>query len=342
MAGNEQGQKVLCTAFLLGLLAWILTWLTRPEADLFLAVASPVAILLLSGALFLILRRPAHALPIARVTYWFFLVIWLGLISLGNLNATTVLTLVMLLVFAYLVFSTGTAFRVALVSVVAEVGIGFAHIYLGPGAGSPLPELVTLGKNGLFLGVILLLLHALAKNKDAYAAEQLESQRLRVAAYRDVLTGLRNRRRLEEQLDQQLALAQRHDRPLSLILFDIDRFKDINDTLGHEVGDETLKLIAAAIEPALRAGDVLGRWGGEEFLIITPETDAEEARALAERLREQIERHDFPHPMKVTASFGVAEKGEGSTPKEMLRSADTALYEAKGAGRNRTAQAEPF
>ncbi|PKM23226.1 MAG: diguanylate cyclase [Gammaproteobacteria bacterium HGW-Gammaproteobacteria-14] len=157
----------------------------------------------------------------------------------------------------------------------------------------------------------------------------------------DSLTGLRNRRFLDEQLQREFIRCYRYQHPLSVILIDIDHFKVFNDTYGHQVGDECLRLVANQIAHCVaRDSDTAARYGGEEFCLVLPETDTEGARAVAERIRRKISESPFMvsgNGVPITASFGVA-CIHPSTPEgydSLIREADAALYQAKDEGRNR-------
>jgi diguanylate cyclase (GGDEF)-like protein len=150
----------------------------------------------------------------------------------------------------------------------------------------------------------------------------------------DVLTGLSNRRKIETCLNQKLKEGAR-GLPFSLIMIDIDHFKMINDTYGHEVGDYVLTDVAQLLQATIRESDILGRWGGEEFLLILPKTTHEGALRLAEELRARLAEHIFSsYPNPVSASFGVADYRPQDTANELIKRADTALYRAKHNGRN--------
>lgn len=156
----------------------------------------------------------------------------------------------------------------------------------------------------------------------------------------DSLTQIYNRMKLDSSLQTEINRANRYQHPLSIILLDIDHFKAVNDTHGHQVGDEILIEIANLLRCNIRTLDILGRWGGEEFLIICPETNTEGAIALAEKLRQLIEAHIFPLAQTQTCSFGIAQHQqttyEQSEAEDLLVGiADTALYLAKEKGRNR-------
>lgn len=167
------------------------------------------------------------------------------------------------------------------------------------------------------------------------ALEQMNA-RLESIAHLDPLTNLWNRRRIEEAVDAELALAEREGRDFAVLLFDIDYFKRINDTYGHDVGDNVLKGLASIVNDERRGGDTLGRWGGEEFIYTASGADAESAHQIAERLRQRIAEESFEHVGQVTVSVGLTSWQEGDTYVDLVRRADQALYEAKGAGRNCT------
>jgi two-component system cell cycle response regulator len=151
----------------------------------------------------------------------------------------------------------------------------------------------------------------------------------------DALTGINNRRYFDYKLAELLNIALRYKRPLSLIMFDIDHFKDINDAYGHGTGDFILKELSAVTKEELRTTDFFARYGGEEFMIIAPETPLSTVKELAERLRLKVEKHDFKIGQTVTCSFGVTEVKTGDTSQSIIYRADTALYEAKETGRNK-------
>ena len=156
----------------------------------------------------------------------------------------------------------------------------------------------------------------------------------------DGLTEIHNKRSLMEFLDRELARSARYNRPLSLLLFDLDRFKSINDNLGHLGGDFTLRELAACVKAGVRKEELFARYGGEEFAVVLPEVTAEGAVAVAERIRSRVEAHPFrfdEKPYQVTVSVGVAStSGDDSmTPVELIRLADEKLFQAKREGRNR-------
>nr|WP_158651808.1 GGDEF domain-containing protein [Marinobacterium profundum] len=151
----------------------------------------------------------------------------------------------------------------------------------------------------------------------------------------DSLTGLINHRRVQVLLTQEISRAQRFQRPLSVILFDIDNFKQVNDNHGHPVGDAVLRQVASLMSSAVREVDFLARTGGEEFMLIATETDGVLAREMAERLRQILCGADFGIGRPVTASFGVSQLRSKERASVLLQRADERLYWSKREGRNR-------
>jgi diguanylate cyclase (GGDEF)-like protein len=159
----------------------------------------------------------------------------------------------------------------------------------------------------------------------------------------DPLTGIYNRRYLERRLEDEFVKAKRHGLPLSLLILDIDHFKQVNDTFGHQAGDLVLSHIGKLLLAAARTSDVVARFGGEEFMLIAAQTDVSGATSLAERVRQYVERHPLTiagerrKEIKVTISVGVAFcTAESIDVKALIAQADSAMYEAKQNGRNRT------
>jgi len=182
-----------------------------------------------------------------------------------------------------------------------------------------------------------------AKEKTEKLANELHSANIKLheLAFRDALTGLFNHRFFQEALDRELDRTMRYQRDLSLIIFDIDHFKKVNDTYGHPVGDRVLAAIGRSAEQTVRNSDVIARYGGEEFAIILPETDFMGAAALAERLRSGIELLDIEvegTTIKVTVSVGFTSCRHNIRNPEkrtIIGMADKALYIAKQSGRNK-------
>jgi len=167
-------------------------------------------------------------------------------------------------------------------------------------------------------------------------------QRLKHLAGHDGLTELLNHRHTREQLQREFDRVSRYAGSLSLLMIDIDHFKQVNDRHGHPTGDTVLREVARVVKEAVRAVDLVGRYGGEEFAAILPQTDVQEARLLAERLRKAVEALAVPAPnaiVRVTISTGIASypAPNVASPDDLIREADRALYRAKQDGRNRVA-----
>jgi two-component system cell cycle response regulator len=185
-------------------------------------------------------------------------------------------------------------------------------------------------------GEVLTRVEAAARTKDLQQELVAQGARLEALLREDALTGLSNRRAILTQLGGMVSAARRHGHPFSIAVLDLDHFKRINDSHGHKAGDAVLVAAAHAIGTHLRAEDQLGRLGGEEFLVLLPDTDAHAAHHVAEKLRAEVAgvRSEAP----ITVSIGVA-TWDGEAPEDLLHRADEALYAAKDAGRDRVAAA---
>ncbi len=154
-------------------------------------------------------------------------------------------------------------------------------------------------------------------------------------AITDPLTGLNNRTKIDYDFDLEIEKARTFETHFSIIIIDIDKFKSINDNYGHLTGDKVLVEFAEIISRSCRKPDIIGRWGGEEFIIICPQTNAADTMTLAGKLRNNISEHLFAQEHRITASFGIAEYRERDEIDTIMKRADEALYEAKNNGRNR-------
>jgi diguanylate cyclase (GGDEF)-like protein len=179
----------------------------------------------------------------------------------------------------------------------------------------------------------------LLRQRDARLTEL--NRKLQQLAHTDDATGLFNKRRLIEQLEAEIARSRRYGDILSCLMLDIDHFKQINDTLGHQAGDEVLRQIGGLLRCSVRVTDLVARYGGEEFTILLPKTGHAGAWRAAEKLRHSVEAHTFVASqldIRLTVSIGIASytRFDNLDPHQVLLAADTALYRAKGEGRNRT------
>ncbi len=174
----------------------------------------------------------------------------------------------------------------------------------------------------------------------------LNHERLKRVALTDPLTGIFNRRFFDRKIADEVSRTHRYGQPLTCLFFDLDRFKNINDQLGHQTGDQVLQEVAGIIDSHLRRSDIFARYGGEEFVALLPHTTCSDGREIAERIRKNIAEHNFELPdgsiNKVTISIGVATllpgisgKKQTSDPEQLIKAADQALLQAKENGRNR-------
>ena len=187
----------------------------------------------------------------------------------------------------------------------------------------------TIGTTGAIVGLLVARVERIASG---FAAQ----------AHTDPVTAIGNRRDFDERFKMEIERAERHGRPLSLVVCDLDRFKEVNDKLGHEEGDEALRRVAAAIVGAVRSIDAVTRLGGEEFGVILPDTNRERASQVAERIRTAIGAEFASYPVPLTGSCGVACTDDaGVNLHDLFRAADGALYVAKREGRDRTVAFEP-
>jgi diguanylate cyclase (GGDEF)-like protein len=175
-----------------------------------------------------------------------------------------------------------------------------------------------------------------------HLTDELQEANAKLArlAITDPLTGLPNRRSLYEHLQREFQRAGRYRHPMSVVMSDIDHFKKVNDTWGHQIGDRVIRLVADVMRSLVRASDIAGRFGGEEFLLVAPETGREAVAPLCERIRSLVEREaaragDGIPPVTISVGAASTDAVHVETVDELVHAADTALYEAKRAGRNR-------
>ena len=253
-----------------------------------------------------------HALELVDLLYWFPLVY----------------------VLAYIMFQT----RIGLI--VSLVFVGFLTV---PSLARVAPDVLNgeFSKFNLLLRFILAnvaysaLLFVVAWTRERYAQLRAYGDAMAFLANTDSLMMIPNRRQIEILLEAEMDRAQRYGQMLSIIVFDIDHFKRVNDQYGHGVGDYVLKEVALIVKNNIRPSDEVGRWGGEEFLIVAPQTEIPQAESLTERLRLRIAQHPLEIVGHVTVSFGIANYGGSETSERLLQRADEALYRAKANGRNR-------
>ena len=187
-------------------------------------------------------------------------------------------------------------------------------------------------KNNLVAGVVI-------DSIDITKIKEMEDQ-LKLLSQTDPLTQIYNRIKFNDSLSRETIRSKRYQTELSLIMIDIDHFKGINDTYGHDVGDDVLKSLAELFMECTRETDICARWGGEEFMLLLPHTNLENASKLAERIRARIEKKSFKPAPTVTASLGVTQFVESDNDETFIKRVDRALYMAKEKGRNRVISAQ--
>lgn len=330
-------------------------WLTDAPDDPWVRWGyPPLAALLLTFA-WILLHRPAWAVR-AAVTALVMIEAWWLVVVTGRIaqapDATTawvsllptpLLDVGVCLAVGFLFQRTRTAMLhggvyAALTTVVLATALGQR-----PGGEDYLWPTV---RYGVYLGVFLVLLLALSRAKEHFAAavadadrSDADAARMRDMAYLDELTGIANRRRLVDELGYQAGLVG-PDHPVSVIFFDLDHFKAVNDTYGHDLGDQVLRAVARIAGSAVRDGDLPARLGGEEFVVVAPATDHERALGLAERLRRALPLElERGLGVRLTASFGVTQLGPHESSDSVLRRVDELMYRAKVEGRDRVESA---
>ena len=340
--------RVYAIAFPIGVLTlvlvYILDFVQGTSTPFQLLILPLIATTLIVSAL-IVARAPQHLRKLERV--WFVIVslfLALRFYSIvyqtamqgnGSMFTTFLQWLPMIYFLAFLMFRTRQALFASVVFylllliptlvIVLRFGMRSFEVF----------DVSTLIQIHLSHAVYIPVLSGIALLKAEYVRAAARADALAAIATVDYLTGAANRRQSEQQLSQMIDRAQRYEHKLSLLLLDIDTFKLINDAHGHSTGDLVLIRLVELLHEHLRASDVCGRWGGEEFIIIAPETPLDQAVLLADRLRTIIAAESIELIGRFTVSFGVAELKPGEGSHEFVKRADHALYRAKQNGRNR-------
>ncbi len=301
----------------------------------------------------LLLRRRAarHPWLIALAIQFWFVCFTLDLYAIGPYTSPFGMLLLVFPVLGFIVFGVRpvtaglVTFGLLLVaSTLAERAglIPYAPLFVA----SPLVDgrphtswILSLGAIPLFASAMILAIFAIV-----IAQWRDRERQLRELVKTDYLTEVHNRRSFMERAELEFSRACRHGKPLTIVMVDVDHFKRVNDEYGHSIGDEVLKLVAKILAAEVRRHDIVARYGGEEFVLLLAETDAAQARVMAERCRSSIESAKlllYGSPVSVTASVGIADYPHEAVSRieELVDRADQALYEAKQAGRNRVAVA---
>jgi diguanylate cyclase (GGDEF)-like protein len=340
-------RKTYLIATLAGLPALVLVWISMGPEGLIGHMIFSLFILFYLACILALWSRVVSIRLAERVMFLgvgLFLFVHLSYVLYANASLadarTTITevsytTLTVLYVVAYLIFDSRTALRISLtmfgLELFAVLVKAISEAPDGPNTGAVLWAL----RMHAFMGAVIALIYASSYLKDQLLSQREMAEAMHRLAHTDQLTGVANRRELYSGLQKEIKKSERYGRPLSIIFFDLDNFKSVNDTYGHDCGDRVLRDVVRITERVLRTTDRLGRWGGEEFVVLAPETNLQEASRMAERLRVEIATHRNGSAPTVTASFGFAEIEAGDTPEALIKLADQGLYKAKFLGRNR-------
>jgi diguanylate cyclase (GGDEF)-like protein len=276
---------------------------------------------LLSNAVFILLELIAGTLEKQLWIFAVYILIHLSLLSIMAIKSP--------------LFSSNVGYKIIALAVIIPLFFGISQVYLLLNQ-YDLRVIIGLGITGAATSYSLVALGfmtmMLVIERDRYAMQ----------AHSDALTGLNNRRGLYNHLEYVVAECERNSESLSAVVCDIDFFKKINDSYGHDAGDVVLKHFAELLKKAVRGGDIVARLGGEEFVICLPKSDMSKSRQFAERTRKLIENMEVAtknRKIKLTASFGVASQHTNIDTDLLIKAADKALYEAKARGRNQVCSA---
>lgn len=344
-------RRVLLVCLAAGALAVVVVAVLRWD-DPVLRGVSPflLVVVLLFG--WVVLRRPRATVPVSRVVLTGLDVLWLVTMASrlstesgggwDSLFPTTFMGLALFVVIGYLVYPTRFAVLHAGALVVAVVAVGTTGLALGPQQPGTSQHVLDVARYAMYLAVLAAMVWVLSRTKEHATRAFLvaehasaEAASMREMAYRDPLTGAANRRRLEDELAYQARVVG-SGLDVALVYLDLDRFKSINDTLGHAVGDRVLVTVAHVLEREVRSGDLVARLGGEEFVVVAPGMALADARDMAERLRTVLPAAiGRAADVRVTASLGVTALRAAEDPARVIERGDALMYRAKRGGRNR-------
>lgn len=356
LARLAQGRRqVYITGMLLVVGVLVCAWIVRSPTDTYRAFSAPIFVLVVLALVVSLWRERMalarvemlmllvlSAMPLSRQVWLFYLAgpaseEWLRL--LGNNYWATSGVLVILCTIGDRRQGLIAGAGIVLASVlIALIGVGIGLV-----SGDMPPDMVVYVIGSLlFLSVFLVLMSGATIMRDQWQSALSRAEAYSRLALTDMLTGLGNRRVATYKLAQLCANARRNDTGFAVILGDLDGFKQINDSVGHAVGDAVLVEVAKRLRDTVRDADAVMRWGGEEFLIVAPQAHLDGARQLAERCRSAIEAEPVAGVVRTTMTFGVAEFVPGDSDESLLARADANLYAGKRASRNRVeARANP-
>ncbi|HEY0215703.1 MAG TPA: GGDEF domain-containing protein [Cellulomonas sp.] len=346
-------RRVLLVCLLIGAGSVVAVLLLRGGADPVVQWLSPLLLVVIVAFAWVVLRQPRATIAASRLVLTGLELLWLVTMvsrlrmapedggGWDSLFPTTFMGFALFVVIGFLVFGTRLAAWHAGAVLVAVVGAGLVALRGEPEAG---PHSVDLVRYAVYLGVLAAMVYVLSRTKESAArafqvAEHAsaEAASMREMAYRDPLTGAANRRRLEDELAYQGRVVG-SGLDVAMVYLDLDRFKTVNDELGHAVGDRVLIAVAAVLDHQVRSGDLVARPGGEEFVVVAPGMAPADAREMAERLRTALPGAvEGETGVRVTASFGVTALRAHEDPAAALGRVDALMYRAKHAGRDRVA-----
>ena len=340
-------RRIFLVATPLGCLSMLVVWgfglkqNNLTVSDVFFLPLLAILLLILVGLLW---RQTIHmrsfelimyAMVVAYAFCEFVSIISTIIITNGPLNGDFTLWLPFIYILSFLILSTNRALLLSILFFSFMLILGLAACMDFLVKGLVFPDISLLVEIYIASVFYITLLYLVARIKERYISQRAVADNMSKLAMIDSLTQVDNRRLLNQYLEEEVYRAERHKQPLSVLLFDLDWFKRINDFFGHNTGDKILQEVAQQLRQNIRTSDPFGRWGGDEFLCLAINSDGKQAAELAERLREALERHHFSTVKKVTASFGVTAYQRGDTPETLIRRADLGLYKAKADGRNR-------
>ena len=348
LEGRRRKRRVYAALMWLAFIATVVSLvrhLVLGPVDLPTVALGAVAALVFGGVAVMALLRRVPLVLIEHLVLWGVAALLIGNLAIrlyvlapspdgASAIVTTLLWLPLLFVFSAIAFDGETSLRYSAALFVLIVLVTLPHALASMGGTLLTDGVGVMLQAYLAYAVMIVALFFFADLQERVAAMEETARTMRQLANTDALTGLANRRQAEEQLARELRRAERYGRTFSLLMLDIDHFKDLNDRYGHQAGDDVLVDLARRLGAMVRASDTVARWGGEEFLLVAPETPLDDARRLAEMIRRHVADNHLADRFQVTVSLGLASYRPGDTVPSLVARSDAALYLAKRGGRN--------